>query len=116
MRADAKEFREFSRTIGVISATLASIGFVGVSILVLIYSPAGVVTPGLWKIAAGFGVASVSIFSVTSIVALFGTDPARKWMKTKKEIEKLNKALRELFTLGWVAFSVLVGGLLFTFL
>lgn len=113
MRTDVREFREFLRTVCTVSAMMASISFVGVSILILIYSPSGVTAPGAWKDVAYFGIAAVFGFSATSILSLIAIDPQKKW---GKEIKKARKMIWALLLMSWLFFLVLIAGLWLTFI
>lgn len=116
MRSDVKEFREFLRTVCVVSAMMASISFVGVSILVLIYSPSGVVEAGPWKDVAYYGIVAVYGFAATSIITLIALDPRLKVLGQKKVKEFIHKGIWILLLVSWISFLVLIAGLLLTFL
>lgn len=115
MRPDVKEFREFLRTVCTVSAMMASMSFVGVSILILIYSPLGATVPGAWRDVAYFGIVAVFGFAWTSITALVGLGPKVKGL-TEKEIKRRHKLLWALLAMSWSCFFVLIAGLLLTFI
>lgn len=95
---------------------MASISFVGVSILILIYSPSGVIGTGVWNIVAYAGVAAVYVFAIASINALRALDPyAKKWPKNDKGMKKLRRRIWQYMGIGWAFFFILIAGLLFTF-
>lgn len=116
MRPNVKEFREFLRTVCTISAMMASISFVGVSILISIYSPSGVIGSEVWNFVAYAGVAAVFAFAVASINALRALDPyAKKWSKSDKGMKKLRGKIWGYMWIGWGFFFILIAGLIFTF-
>jgi len=116
MRPNVKEFREFLRTVCVVSAMMASISFVGVSILISIYSPSGVIGSEVWNIVAYVGVAAVYVFAIASINALRALDPyAKKWSKGDKGMKKIRRRIWQYMGIGWAFFFILIAGLLFTF-
>ncbi len=116
MRAELKEFKEFLKTVCIVSATMASISFVGVSILVLIYSPSGVTATGAWRDAAYFGVAAVFGFAIVSILTLIVLDPKIVRWESKKRVDQVREWMWGLLLLSWFFFLALIGGLFFTFI
>lgn len=116
MRTDAKEFREFLRTVCIVSATMASMSFVGVSIIISIYPPSAVTGAGAWRNVAYLGVVAVFGFSATSIAALIWLDPTLKGLKTKREREMTHKGIWVLILVSWFSFLALIAGLLITFM
>lgn len=112
MRTDVKEFKEFLKILCLVSAAMASLSFVGVSIFVSIYSPTGT---GAWKNVAYVGILAVFGFAWTSIAALYRLDPKVRGLETEKGIEITRRWIWALLISSWGAFFLLIIGLLITF-
>lgn len=115
MRPNVKEFREFLRIVCIVSATMASMSFVGVSILISIYSPLGITEAGPWKRVAYMGIIAAFNFSFTSIFALIRLGPKVKEPETNEKIERTCRGIWVLLSISWASFFLLIAGLLLTF-
>jgi hypothetical protein len=108
-----KEFKEFLRTICLLSATMASLSFVGVSIFASMQLSAGTAE---WKNVAYIGVVAAFSFAVLSILSIIDLDPMRKRSFTIEDMKWIRTKTWILLLIGWMSFLLLIGGLLITFL
>lgn len=98
MRTDAKECREFLRTLSMVSAAMASLSFIGISIIL-----------AFWEIdirgpMAGFF--AVGLFAIVSFLALAYARPWKSY--TKRELIKKTNKLMRIFMLSLVYFLFMV--------
>lgn len=99
MRTDVKECRDFLRTVCVVSATMASMSFVG---LVFILSNWG----GIRPISVILGIITVYLFGSVSVVSIFALRP--KTALSKRDLTKPYNFLLLLFLTSWIYFLTVV--------
>lgn len=104
------EMKPFLRTLCTISATMASLCFIGVGIiLTILYETKNTV----WKTVAYFGAMSVLSFAFASIFALVLLYPKLK--KPKEEKKRMLGWTIGMFAVGWIFFFVLISTLILAF-
>lgn len=101
------EKNAFVRTLCFVSATMASMCFVGVGIILTILYETKL---GVWKDVAYFGAMSVFLFAATSVFALILLYPKLK--AAKKEKTQLLKLTVGMFVAGWIFFFILISALI----
>jgi hypothetical protein len=97
----------FMKTLCTISATMASISFLGISIILTKFYPT---TNAVWKWLGIYGAISVIMFAVASFFSLMSLHP-----KSKDNDRNLTNAIWT-FIVGWAFFFVLILVLLGAFL
>lgn len=104
------EMKPFLRTLCTISATMASLCFIGVGIILTIFYKT---ENTAWKTVAYFGAMSVLAFAFASVFALVLLYPKLK--QSKKEKKRMLGWTLAMFAVGWLFFFVLISTLILVF-
>ena len=94
------EKKAFVRTLCTISATMASICFVGIGIIIMIYYQT---KEEVWQVTAYGGILSVSCFALSTVYGLYQLYPKKG--KFDKTIHMLTLAF---FVLGLLFFAIMM--------
>lgn len=94
---------DFGKFLSTISATMASLSLVGVSIILTIFYKVGL---EIWKTVAYWGAFAAFLFAGASILAFMVTHPLTRISKRSKKLV-LNLATSAFF-LGWLLFFITI--------
>lgn len=98
MRTDLKECREFLRTLSMVSASMASLSFIGISIILAFLKIS------IEGAMAGFF--AVGLFAIISFLALTDAKPWKSY--TKRRLIKNANILMLMFMLSLIYFLIMV--------
>jgi len=102
------EKKAFVRTLCTISATMASISFVGIGIIILIYYQT---KEAVWQVTAYGGILSVSCFALSTVYGLYQLYPKKK----RKFDETIHMLTLAFFILGLLFFAMMMFSLISAF-
>lgn len=100
------EKKAFVRTLCTISATMASICFVGIGIIIMIYYQT---KEAVWQVTAYGGILSVSCFALSTVYGLYQLYP------TKGKFDKTSYLPLAFFVLGLFFFAMMMFSLIMAF-